>query len=144
MRLADAVVGTELPSLDLHLTRSGVVRYSGASTDFNPIHYSDRQARALGLPGVVAHGMWTMGAALRVVTDWVGDPSLVVSYSVRFTAPVIVPDDDNGASVQVRARVAAVSPDRVTIAIEAEQDGRKVLGAAKAQLRMPAAAGQGA
>ncbi|GAA2179404.1 MaoC family dehydratase [Brooklawnia cerclae] len=137
MKPSDISVGIELPPLDLHLTRSDVVRYAGASTDFNPIHHSDRMARALGLPGVVVHGMWTMGAALRIVTDWVGDPALVTSYFARFTAPVAVPDDDTGTTVQVRARVVAVSDGVATIALEADHDGHKVLGAARAEVRLP-------
>jgi acyl dehydratase len=132
--LATVAVGDELPPLDIPLTRPDVVRYSGASTDFNPIHYSDRAAQAIGLPGVVVHGMWTMGAALRVVTDWVGDPARVVNYFTRFVAPVAVPDDDQGTVVAVRARVSAVTDDRVTITIEATHGQDKLLGAAKAEV----------
>lgn len=128
-------VGDELPPLDLQLARPDVVRYSGASTDFNPIHYNDRLAQAIGLPGVVVHGMWTMGAALRIVTDWVGDPARVASYFVRFVNPVPVPDDDQGTTVAVRAKVSAVSDDLVTISIEATCGDEKVLGAAKAEVR---------
>ncbi len=83
--------GTTLPSLTVRLTRADLVRYAGASGDFNPIHWSDRAATALGLDGVLAHGMLTMGTALRVVTDWIGDPARVVSYATRFTKPVFVP-----------------------------------------------------
>ena len=131
-------VGDELPALDLHLRRSDVVRYSGASTDFNPIHFNDRSARAIGLPGGVAHGMWTMGAALRIVTDWVGDPGLVVSYFVRFVAPVVVPDDDLGTNVLVRAQVSALGDQTLTVTIEATCGDAKVLGAARAEVRRPA------
>lgn len=136
--LSSVAVGDQLPPLDLRLTRADVVRYAGASTDFNPIHYSDRFARAIGLPGVVVHGMWTMGAALRIVTDWVSDPAQVTSYFVRFVAPVPVPDDDEGTTVEVRAQVSAVADDLVTIAIEATHNGDKVLGAAKAEVRRDA------
>lgn len=136
--LSAVAVGDQLPPLDLRLTRADVVRYAGASTDFNPIHYSDRFAQAIGLPGVVVHGMWTMGAALRVVTDWVSDPAQVTSYFVRFVAPVPVPDDDDGTTVEVRAQVSAVADDLVTIAIEATHNGDKVLGAAKAEVRRDA------
>lgn len=129
-------VGDELPTLQLRLTRADVVRYSGASTDFNPIHYNDRLARALGLPGVVVHGMWTMGAALRIVTDWVGDPARVASYFVRFTAPIVVPDDDEGTVVDVRATVSALSEELATITIEATHGTDKVLGAARAEVRL--------
>lgn len=136
--LSAVAVGDQLPPLDLRLTRADVVRYAGASTDFNPIHYSDRFAQAIGLPGVVVHGMWTMGAALRVVTDWVSDPAQVTSYFVRFVAPVPVPDDDDSTTVEVRAQVSAVADDLVTIAIEATHNGDKVLGAAKAEVRRDA------
>lgn len=134
--LAQVAKDDQLPTLELHLTRPDVVRYSGASTDFNPIHYSDRVAKQIGLPGVVVHGMWTMGAALRIVTDWVGDPARVSSYFVRFVNPVPVPDDDQGTTVQVEARVSSVADGVATIAIEATHDGDKVLGAAKATVRL--------
>lgn len=129
-------VGDQLPPLELRLMRPDVVRYSGASTDFNPIHYSDRVAKAIGLPGVVVHGMWTMGAALRIVTDWIGDPARVASYFVRFVNPVPVPDDEEGAIVRVRAEVTAVGEQTATIAIEATHGDDKVLGAAKAEIRL--------
>ncbi|RRD46995.1 MaoC/PaaZ C-terminal domain-containing protein [Tessaracoccus sp. OH4464_COT-324] len=118
------------------ITRAGVVRYAGASTDFNEIHFSDRHARAIGLPGVVAHGMWTMGAALRVVTDWVGDPGRVRNYFVRFTKPIVVPDTDEGAEVLFTARVAEVSDGVATVAITATCGEEQVLGAAKAEVRL--------
>lgn len=101
-------VGDTLPPLTLSFTREALVRYAGASTDFNPIHYSDHAATSLGLPGVVAHGMLTMGAALRIVTDWCGDPAAVRSYAARFSKPVPVPDDGIGARVEVTGTVSAV------------------------------------
>ena len=102
-RLERLEVGTALPPLTVRFTRERLVRYAGASTDFNPIHYSDHFAAQIGLPGVIAHGMLTMGTALRVVTDWVGDQGTVRSYFVRFTKPVVVPDDDAGAEVTFSA-----------------------------------------
>ena len=132
----EVAVGTELPPLTVRLTRADLVRYAGASTDFNPIHYSDRFAAAVGLPGVVAHGMLTMATALRVVTDWAGDPIRVRSYGVRFTKPVMVPDDDQGAELRVTGAVTAIDGDLVTVTLEAVApvDGaeQKVLGAARA------------
>jgi acyl dehydratase len=129
-------VGTELPPLTVAFTRADLVRYAGASTDFNPIHYSDRFAAAVGLPGVIAHGMLTMATALRVVTAWAGDPARVRSYGVRFTKPVVVPDDDQGVQVRFTGMVTAVDGDLVTIGLEAltgSADGdQKVLGAARA------------
>ena len=127
-------VGQVLPPLTVRLTRSHLVRYAGVSTDFNPIHYSDFYAAKAGLPGVVAHGMLTMGCALRVVTDWAGDPGRVKSYSARFTKPVVVPDDENGAKVTFTGTITAVTGTVVTVAIEAECDGVKVLGAARADV----------
>ena len=129
-------VGLELAPLTVRLTRETLVRYAGASGDFNPIHWSDRAAAALGLPSVIAHGMLTMGTALRVVTDWCGDPARVQSYFVRFTKPVPVPDDDAGARVEFAGRVTAVADGVATIALEATCDGTKVLGAAKCEVRV--------
>ena len=129
-------VGENLPELKVRVTRSRVVRYSGASTDFNEIHFSDRHARALGLPSVVAHGMWTMGAGLRVVTDWIGDPQRVSSYQVRFTRPVVVPDDDDGIEVVFNATVTAVEDASATVSITAACQGESVLGAARAEVRL--------
>jgi acyl dehydratase len=129
-------VGSELPALIVRFTRATLVRYAGASGDFNPIHYSDHFAVKVGLPGVTAHGMLTMGTALRVVTDWVRDPARVTSYFVRFSNPVVVPDDEHGVEVTFTARVAAVESDRVSIAIEATSGGQKVLGAARAEVNL--------
>jgi acyl dehydratase len=131
-------VGTELPPLTVTLRREDLVRYAGASGDFNPIHYSDRMAAKLGLPGVVAHGMLTMAEAVRVVTDWIGDPSRLVEYGVRFTRPVVVPDDDAGAEVTIGGTVIAVDQDNGTaeVDITAEFDGQKVLGRARAVIKL--------
>ena len=107
-------VGDPLPPLTVRFTRERLVRYAGASTDFNPIHYSDHFAAKMVLPGVIAHGMLTMGTALRVVTDWLGDQGTVKSYFVRFTKPVVVPDDETGAEVIFSASVAAISGPSVT------------------------------
>ena len=132
-------VGTTLPPLTVHVTRVDLVRYAGASTDFNPIHYSERFAAAVGLPGVIAHGMLTMATALRVVTDWVGDPALIRSYFVRFTKPVVVPDDDEGVEVSFTGTVSAVDGTLVTVALEATSGDQKVLGAARAEVELDAA-----
>ena len=134
--MPDATVGQELPELRVRVTRSTVVRYSGASTDFNEIHFSDRHARAIGLSGVVAHGMWTMGAGLKVVTDWVADPARVLSYFVRFTRPVVVPDTDEGTEVVYTGTVTQVSDGVATVAITATCGDEAVLGAARAEVRV--------
>lgn len=131
-----AEVGTELPPLELTFTRADLVRYAGASGDFNPIHWSDRAAVDLGLGGVIAHGLFTMGRALRVVTDWVGDPGRVRAYSVRFTKPVEVPDTDDGAVVRVQAKVTAVTDGVATVSIDAVCGETKVLGAARAEVSL--------
>lgn len=126
-------VGTVLPPLTVRFSRADLVRYAGASLDFNPIHYSERFAAAAGLPDVIAHGMLTMGRAVRVVTDWVGDPARVTSYFVRFTKPVVVPDGD-GVDVTFSASVTARDGDLVTVALEAVCGDQKVLGAARAEV----------
>jgi acyl dehydratase len=135
----DLAPGTQVGSLTVRLTREQLVRYAGASGDFNPIHYSDHFATALGLPGVIAHGMLTMGTALRVVTDWLGDPTRVVSYSARFTRPVVVPDDAEGAEVTFTATVTSVDSGTAVLGIEAVCDGVKVLGAARAEVTLASA-----
>jgi acyl dehydratase len=136
----DAVeVGAELPSRMLQVTRADLVRYAGASGDFNPIHWNERFARDVGLPDVIAHGMLTMAQAIGVVTDWVGDPAAVVEYGVRFTKPVVVPNDDEGAVVEVAAKVAAKLDDEartVRVDLTATSAGRKVLGRARAVVRL--------
>ena len=134
--------GTELGSLTVRLTREQLVRYAGAAGDFNPIHYSDNFATALGLPGVIAHGMLTMGTALRVVTDWVGDPARITGYAARFTRPVVVPDDDEGVALELSGTVKSVEDDgaaRVaTVAVTAAVGGKTVLGRVTARVRLPA------
>jgi len=133
--VAEAVeAGTQLPSLTVRFTRERLVRYAGAATDFNPIHYSEHFAKQAGLPGVIAHGMLTMGTALRVITNWVGDPSRVTSYSARFSRPVVVPDDADGVEVQFSASVSGIEGSLVTVSIEAVSDGQKVLSAARAEV----------
>jgi acyl dehydratase len=129
--------GTELPPLSITLRREELVRYAGASGDFNPIHYNDRLAVALGLPGVIAHGMLTMAQAARVVTDWLDDPTDLLEYGVRFTNPVVVPDDDKGTTVTFSAKVGKVSDGTAEIDITAVANEQKVLGRAKAVVRVP-------
>jgi acyl dehydratase len=129
-------VGTELPALTVTLRREDLVRYAGASGDFNPIHWNDRMAAALGLPGVIAHGMLTMASAVRVVTDWIDDPADLVEYGVRFTKPVVVPDDDKGASVTFTAKVDKVADGLAEIDITALAGEEKVLGRARAVVRV--------
>jgi len=130
--------GTELPPLSLRVTRSDLVRYAGASGDFNPIHWSDRVATSVGLPGVIAHGMFTMALAARAVTQWTGDPGALVEYQVRFGRPVVVPDDDEGAEVTVRGKVGALLDDGLArVDLTVTSDGEKVLSLARATVRLP-------
>jgi acyl dehydratase len=135
--LAGVSVGDELPALTVRIRRETLIRYAGASGDFNVIHWSDRVARDVGLPGVIAHGMLTMAEAIRVVTDWAGDPGAIVDYKVRFTRPVPVPDDDAGAEVVVAGTVTEVGDGGlVSVAVTATCAGEKLLGAAKAVVRL--------
>ena len=134
---SDVEVGTELPPLTVTLQRVNLVMYAGASGDFNPIHWNERFARSVGLPDVIAHGMLTMASAGRVVTDWTGDPGAVVEYGVRFTRPVVVPDDDHGATVDVSAVVAEKRADNlVRVDVTAVYAGSTVLGKAQAVVRL--------
>ena len=139
---AAAAVGDTLRPMRLTVMREDLVRYAGASGDFNPIHWSERFAVGVGLPNVIAHGMLTMALGGQLVTAWAGDPAAVVGYSVRFTRPVVVPDDDEGVVVELSGVVKAVETegaDRIaTIAITAAVDGKTVLGRATARVRLPA------
>ncbi|MFJ8850623.1 MaoC family dehydratase [Streptomyces sp. NPDC102437] len=130
-------VGTELPAQSFPVTRATLVQYAGASGDFNPIHWNEKFAREVGLPDVIAHGMFTMAEAIRVVTDWVGDPGAVVEYGVRFTKPVVVPNDEGGALIEVSAKVAALLDDKqVRVDLTAMNEGKKVLGMSRAVVRL--------
>ena len=126
----------ELPTQTFRVTRADLVRYAGASGDFNPIHWSDRFATKVGLPGVIAHGMFTMALVGRAVTTWAGAPDAVVDYGVRFTRPVVVPDDDSGTEVVVTAVVREVTETGLTrLDITATCQGDKVLSQARATVR---------
>ena len=133
----DVEVGTELPAQTFTVTRATLVRYAGASGDFNPIHWNEKFAKDVGLPDVIAHGMFTMAEAIRVVTDWTGDPGAVVEYGVRFTRPVVVPNDDQGATIEVSGKVAAKLDDNtVRVDLTATSAGQKVLGMSRAVVRL--------
>lgn len=130
-------VGTELTAQSFPVTRDTLVRYAGASGDFNPIHWNEKFAVEVGLPDVIAHGMFTMAEAIRVVTDWVGDPAAVVEYGVRFTKPVVVPNDDKGALIEVSAKVAQKLDDnRVRVDLVAKSGDQKVLGMSRAVVQL--------
>ncbi|WP_432831966.1 MaoC family dehydratase [Dactylosporangium sp. CA-092794] len=128
--------GTQFPDQTYQVTRADLVRYAGASGDFNPIHWSDRQATAVGLPGVIAHGMLTMGLAGQAVACWVGGTASIVEFSTRFANPVVVPDDDKGTEIVVSGVVKKILDDGlVQIDVTATCHGEKILGAAKALVR---------
>ncbi|MFD9390886.1 MaoC family dehydratase [Streptomyces sp. NPDC060000] len=130
-------VGTELPARSFPVNRATLVQYAGASGDFNPIHWNERFAKEVGLPDVIAHGMFTMAEAIRVVTDWTGDPGAVVDYGVRFTKPVVVPDDDRGAVIEVSGKVGAKLDDNtVRVDLTVTSGGLKVLGMSRAVVRL--------
>ena len=133
----DIEIGTELPAQSFPVTRATLVQYAGASGDFNPIHWNETFATAVGLPDVIAHGMFTMAEAIRVVTDWIGDPGAVLEYGVRFTKPVVVPNDATGALIEVSAKVAAKLDDRrVRVDLLATSAGDKVLGMSRATVQL--------
>ncbi|MFI7219123.1 MaoC family dehydratase [Micromonospora maritima] len=126
----------ELPVQTYRVTRADLVRYAGASGDFNPIHWSDRTATGVGLPGVIAHGMFTMALVGRAVAGWAGAPDAVVDFGVRFTRPVVVPDTDEGTEIEVAAVVKEVTEDGLTrLDITATCQGEKVLSQARALIR---------
>ena len=128
-------IGQALPSREFHFTRDSLVRYAGASGDFNAIHYRDDVAKAVGLPGVLAHGMLTMGVAVQSVVDFLGDSGKVIDYQVRFTKPVLV-DAAKGATLVVNATVVEIDETAkiARIDLSASCDGVVVLG--KAQVRV--------
>jgi acyl dehydratase len=135
--LASLEVGQEIGSIEFLLTRDSLVRYAGASGDFNPIHYRDDIAKAVGLDGVLAHGMLTMGAAVQVAVDWIGDPGRVIDYGVRFTKPVFV-DARNGAVLTVSGKIGEIDAENsiVRIDITAVAADLAVLGKAQARVRI--------
>jgi acyl dehydratase len=132
--MSDLAAGDTLPIQTYRVTRADLVRYAGASGDFNPIHWSDRVAGSVGLPGVIAHGMFTMALAARALDTWAGAPGRVRELGCKFTKPVVVPDDDEGVEVQVAGTVKNLTEDGVHIALEVTCDGEKVLGLPKAVL----------
>jgi acyl dehydratase len=130
-------IGERLPTQTFRVTRADLVRYAGASGDFNPIHWSDRVATKVGLPGVIAHGMYTMALAGQAVLAWTQDPASVVEYGARFTKPVVVPDDDEGTEVTVSAVVKGFTEQgHAQLDITAMCGGDKVLGQARAVVRL--------
>jgi acyl dehydratase len=130
-------VGQEIPAVDYSVHRVNLVMYAGASGDFNPIHWNERYAKAVGLPDVIAHGMFTMAEAGRFVTDWAGDPGAIVDYGVRFSSMVVVPDNDEGAVITVSGVVEDKLDDNlVVIGLTAKSGDSRVLSKARATVRL--------
>lgn len=131
--IADLAVGDIVGTRSIDLDRARLVRYAGASGDFNPIHWNDKVAAEVGLPGVIAHGMLTMGVAVTVVADWLGDPGRIVDYQTRFSRPVAVPNPGQ-ATVEVTATVGAIDLAARTARIDLQVNfaGARVLGKSQA------------
>ncbi|MFI9556051.1 MaoC family dehydratase [Nonomuraea endophytica] len=130
-------VGLQIPAVDYPVRRLNLVMYAGASGDFNQIHWNERFAKTVGLPDVIAHGMFTMAQAGRFVTDWAGDPGAVVDYGVRFSSMVVVPDDDEGATITVSGVVEEKLEDkRVVVALVAKSADANVLSKARAVVQL--------
>nr|WP_269810178.1 MaoC/PaaZ C-terminal domain-containing protein [Kineosporia rhizophila] len=127
-----------MPAADITVTRADLIRYAGASGDFNVIHWNERVATSVGLPGVIAHGMYTMALGGRYVSEWAGDAGAVLEYGVRFTNPVPVPDDEAGATITFGGKVTAVDEENrtATVTLTALSSGQKVLGKAIAKVRL--------
>jgi acyl dehydratase len=137
-RYDDVQVGDVLPPRTVEIRRENLVRYAGASGDFNPIHWNERFAREVGLPDVIAHGMFTMGTAVEIVTSWAGDPGAIAAYGVRFTKTVVVPDP-GPAELEVTGVVAAKDDEARTVRVDltVRSAGVTVLGRAQATVRLP-------
>jgi acyl dehydratase len=134
LSLSALSVGQIVAEKSFDITRDSLVRYAGASGDFNPIHYRDDIAQSVGLPGVLAHGMLTMGISISPVVEWLGDPAKIVDYSVRFTKPVVVPANGS-AKLHVSAVVGAIEDNKVRIDITTSFEGNTVLGKAQAWVK---------
>jgi acyl dehydratase len=130
--------GTKLPPVSYPVTRLSLVKYCGASGDFNVIHWNERIARSVGLPDVIAHGMFTMAQAGRYVTGWAGDAGALLEFGVRFSAMVVVPDDGTGATIEVTGTVEEkLDGNRVVLGLTARAGDAKVLTRARAVVRLP-------
>jgi acyl dehydratase len=138
VKYEDVAVGDAIPAAAFPATRLSLVKYCGASGDFNVIHWNERIARSVGLPNVIAHGMFTMAQAGRYLTDWAGAPGAVVEFGVRFSAPVTVPDDDTGAAIEVSGVIKEKRDgNQVVVELTAHSGGEKVLSRARAVVRLP-------
>lgn len=140
IELTQLTVGQDIGSRSIEVSRQDLVKYAGASGDFNPIHWNERFATSVGLPGVIAHGMFTMGAAVQLVSDWIGDPGAIVDYQTRFTKPVPVEDADDrpGAVIEVAGTIGALDEERslARVDLTVSSGGQKVLVKAQAFVRV--------
>jgi acyl dehydratase len=138
VKYADVEPGTDLPPASYPVTRLSLVMYCGASGDFNVIHWNERIAKSVGLPDVIAHGMFTMAQAGRFITDWTGDPGALTSFGVRFSAPVVVPDNDAFVTIEVTGTVEEkLGDNQVAVALTARSGEARVLTRARAVVRLP-------
>ena len=136
-QFAEVTEGESLDTRTIPVTRATLVHYAGASGDRNVIHWDERTAKAVGLPDVIAHGMWTMGAAVQLVSDWVGDAGRIVDYGTRFTKPVVVPHD-GGASIDVSGTVKSLdeATKQAVVELTVTSAGDKVLGRCRATVQL--------
>ena len=134
--LSSVSVGDLVGPVTVPVGRSTLVGYAGASGDQNPIHQDEAFARSVGLPDVIAHGMWTMGASATVVTDWAGDAGRVVEFGTRFTKPVVVPVSGTELVVQGVVKAVDAETGRVTVDVTTTCEGAKVLGRCVAVVRL--------
>jgi acyl dehydratase len=133
----DVQAGAEIPLRQYQVTRRDLVRYAGASGDFNVIHWNERIAKSVGLPDVIAHGMLTMALAGRFLAEFAGDPGAVTEFGVRFSAPVVVPDDDKGATVDITGVITEkLDGNRVAVDLTARSGEAKVLSRVRAVVRL--------
>ena len=138
VKYADVQPGTELEPKSYQVTRLDLVKYAGASGDFNVIHWNERVARSVGLPNVIAQGMFTMAQAGRFASEWAGDPGAIVEFGVRFSSPVVVPDDDQGATIEMSGTVQEkLDGNKVVLALVARSGGTKILTRARAVVVLP-------
>ena len=138
VKYADVQPGAELEPKSYQVTRLDLVKYAGASGDFNVIHWNERVARSVGLPNVIAHGMFTMAQAGRFASEWAGDPGAIVEFGVRFSSPVVVPDDDHGATIELSGTIQEkLDGNKVVLALVARSGGSKILTRARAVVVLP-------
>src|SRR6478752_6662673 len=133
---AEAAVGSTIGPITVPVGRETLVAYANASGDQNPIHQDESFATSVGLPDVIAHGMWTMGASATVVTDWAGDAGRVVEFGTRFTKPVVVPVAGNELVVEGVVKAVDTETGRVTVEVTTTCQDEKVLGRCIAVVRL--------